>query len=186
MSKQENKQVKVSAADVAAKELARIKYSDSKDKAAVDKAIADAVAKVKGGRVSVQKAAVQVLVHAYHHGDYSKAQALVEALGNGINGRALVEWFCQFGGLRINESGFCGWRGAQHIADNLIAAKAQPWWMCKQQNPWGGFDLQSQLERLLKQAQKAVDRAAGDPDLADKVQLSVDADIKQRILNLLG
>lgn len=188
MTKQNTKQNKQTAEQKAQAELKRIKYTDSKDKAAVDKAIADAVAKVRGGRVAVQKAAVQVLVHAYHHGDYSKATALVEALGNGINAGALVEWFKQFGGLRTRdgEPGFIAWSGREHIAANLDAAKSTPWWTCKKQNPWGGFDLQNQLERLLRQAERAANKVQDEPDLKDKVNLQVDADIQQRVLHLLG
>lgn len=188
MTKQTTKQTKQTAEQKAQAELKRIKYTDSKDKAAVDKAIADAVQKVRGGRVAVQKAAVQVLVHAYHHGDYSKATALVEALGNGINAGALVEWFKQFGGLRTRdgEPGFIAWSGREHIAANLDAAKATPWWTCKKQNPWAGFDLQQQLERLLRQAERAANKVQEYPDLKDKLSLQVDADIQQRMLHLLG
>ena len=189
MSKQSvNK--KESAQDQAVAELARVKYADenSCSTADVDKAVANAVSAVKSGRVAVQKAGIVILLHAYKHGDYSKATALVEALGNGINARALVEWFCKFGGLRTKdgEKGFNGWSGAEFIRDNLDKAKAFPWWTCKQENPWQGFDLQAQLERILKQVGKAADKALAEPDLADKVKLNVDADIKQRILNLLG
>ena len=186
MSKQENK---VSVQDQAVAELSRIKYADESSCTTndVDKAIASAVSAVRSGRVSVQKAGVVILLHAYKHGDYSKATVLVEALGNGINARALVEWFCKFGGLRTKdgEKGFVGWSGAEYIRDNLDRAKAFPWWTCKQENPWQGFDLQKQFERILKQVSKAADKAVAEPDLADKVRLHVDADIKQRILNLL-
>lgn len=127
-----------------------IKYQFAKDAAGLEKIQAAAVKSVHSARVSVQVAAVATIRHAYEHGDWSYAGKLVEALGNTINGKALVEWFKLYGGLKTDDTGFIGWSGKQHIEDNFEKAKAGMWWELKAASPFKGFDLEAALQKIVK------------------------------------
>lgn len=179
---------KVNAFELAQAEVARLQYGDDCSKESVNKAVESAVKAVRSGRQAVQKAAVLILLRAYKHGDYSAATQLVEQLGNGVNGKALVAWFQEFGGLRTKdgEVGFIGWRGAEYIEQRFDKAKATPWWTMKQQNPWKGFDVNEHVERLIKQYRKAADRVKDEPELKDKVQFNIDSTLRLELLALLG
>lgn len=156
-------------------DLKGVKYGTSADKAAVDKAIESAVKAVQKGRVEVQKAAVLILLHAYHHGDYRPASALVKALGNSVNQKALVDWFCTWGGLEVNAETeeFGGWNGKEFIKEYFEDAKATPWWTHKPQKAWAGFELDKELQKLLKRAAEAAVKAEGAPkDVPFDLQVS--------------
>ena len=62
----------------------KISYLSKKN---VDQLIATAISSSNTMRKNVQIAAVHVLIHAAQHGDYSKAQILVDGLGDGVNAR---------------------------------------------------------------------------------------------------
>lgn len=163
--------------------MTTIKYAMPKDAAELAKLCAKAVKSVQSARVSVQQAAVAVLYHAHKHGDYSAAGALVNDLGNTINGKALIEFFVKFGGLKVNAetNNFDGWSGKQHIEDNFNDAKATMWWDLKQQQPFKGFDLEAALQRVIKEHKATLDKVEGltEADKA-KVKLTVnDATIQQ-------
>lgn len=81
-----------------------IKYVFAKDAAGLEKIQASAVRSVAKAREQVQIAAVATIKHAHEHGDWTFAQRLVDALGNTINGAALVEWFKVYGGLETNDN----------------------------------------------------------------------------------
>lgn len=143
--------------------MTAIKYTLPKDSAELDKLVAKAIKSVQSARVTVQQAAVAVLHHAYQHGDYSAASGLVEGLGNTINGKALVEFFVKFGGLKINadKKGFDGWSGKEFIKEHFNDAKATMWWDLKQQQPYKGFDLEAALQSVLKQHKDAQSKLEG-------------------------
>jgi len=128
-----------------------------KNAKSVDALIQAAVGSGKAMREKVQVAAVAILMHAEKHGDYTKANELVDGMGDGVNCAGLVEWFKKYGGLVVDEENKCfgGWSGAEYIRDNFKEAKASGWWELKKQSPWKGFDLEAELEKLLKRAQDA-------------------------------
>lgn len=167
--------------------MAAIKYVFAKDAAGLEKIHASAIRSVAKARVNVQIAAVATIRHAWEHGDYSYAQKLVEGLGNTINGAALVEWFVQYGGLKINAEGkgFGGWSGKDYIEQNFEAAKAKMWWELKKQSPFKGFDLEAALQKVLKDhATFTKDiEALSDEDKA-KVKLEVNDATIQAVLKL--
>ncbi|HDR2377205.1 TPA: hypothetical protein QCH88_004453 [Enterobacter asburiae] len=142
----------------------QFKYTSFKDVAALDKAIADTISKAKTLRNGIQNVAVGIILHAHKHGDYTRAESFVNGLGEGVRQKALVDWFVQFGGLVIGEredgkSGFVGWKGADHIRDNIDKAKATMWWTCKPEAAFEGFDLQDALDKLIAKAEKAMNKA---------------------------
>lgn len=126
-----------------------IKYVFAKNVADLEKIQASAVKAVQSARVKVQIAAVATIRHAYEHGDYTYAQKLVDALGNTVNGAALVEWFVQFGGLTTSDEGFIGWKGKKHIEDKFEDAKKKMWWELKVKNPFKGFSLEDALKKVI-------------------------------------
>lgn len=158
-----------------------IKYVFAKDAAELSRIQKRAVNSVNKARDMVQIAAVATIKHAYDHGDWTFAQTLVDGLGNTINGQALVEWFVQFGGLKVEDGkGFSGWSGKEHIKEHFEAAKATMWWDLKKKNPYKGFDLEQALKNVLAQHAKAMKMVEANPDDADKIQVHVnDATIKQ-------
>jgi hypothetical protein len=109
-------------------------------------------------RNDIQIAAVHILIHANKHGDYSFANELVHAVTEGTNIKSLVVWFEQFGGLKVDEAnpelGFTSWSGKDHIQENFEDAKKTTWWTCKPMTAFKGYDLNAELERLVKNAQK--------------------------------
>lgn len=157
-----------------------IKYVFAKDVAGLEKIQAAAVKSVQNARVSVQVALVATIRHAYEHGDYSYAGKLVDALGNSVNGKAVVEWFKLYGGLKADDTGFIGWSGKQYIEDNFEKAKAGMWWELKAASPFKGFDLEAALQNVIKQHNAIQEKVVGlsDEDKA-KVKFDVnDATIK--------
>lgn len=133
-----------------------IKYVFAKNAADLEKIQANAVRSVNRARVCVQVAAVATIRHAYEHGDYTYAQKLVDALGNTINGAALVEWFKVYGGLTTGDDGFTGWSGKDHIKDNFEDAKGKMWWELKVKNPFKGYSLEDALQKVLTDHAKIV------------------------------
>ena len=123
----------------------------------VDVLITDAIHSAKTMKDKVQVAGIAILMHAEKCGDYRKANDLIEGLGQGINGKAIVEWFSIYGGFTISEDGkaFDGWKGADHIKNQFQAAKTTAWYTLAPSNPWGGFNLLEELGKVVKKEEKA-------------------------------
>ena len=157
-----------------------IKYVFAKDAAGLEKIQAAAVKSVQSARVSVQIAAVATIRHAFDHGDWTYAGKLVEALGNTINGKALIEWFKLYGGLKTDDTGFIGWSGKEYIENAFEKAKAGMWWELKAASPFKGFDLEAALQRVIKEHNAVADKVVGmTPEDQAKVKFEVnDATIK--------
>lgn len=166
----------------------------------VEAVVEAAIKSAKTMREKVQLAGVAVLMHAEKHGDYSQAARLVDGLGNGVNGAALVAWFVEFGGLEVGKAEvdgkkvdtFVGWKGKAHIRTKFVEAKATAWWEFKQANPYKGYDLKESLKSLIKQADgalKKVDDAEseGDDALASMLRelVNVDADLLAKLKALV-
>jgi hypothetical protein len=156
----------------------KISYLSKKN---VDQLIATAISSSNTMRKNVQIAAVHVLIHAAQHGDYSKAQILVDGLGDGVNARGLVQWFVEFGGLTVSEGadGFDGWQGKAHIAQFLDQAKAKMWWEFKVQNPYQGFNIVEAVTKTIAAAEKALAKknkalSEGDNETAEKIKVTQD------------
>ena len=162
-----------------------IKYVFAKDVAGLEKIQASAVKSVQNARVSVQIAAVATIRHAFEHGDWTYAGKLVTALGNTINGKALVEWFKLYGGLKTDDTGFIGWSGKEYIEANFEKAKAGMWWELKATSPFKGFDLEAALQKVIKDHNAIQEKVIGmtDEDKA-KVKMVVNDATIQAVLKL--
>ena len=106
-------------------------------------------------RERVQRTGILIIIHAINHGDWTKANDLVKALGDGVNGKALVSWFKDNLGLQIDaeKKEFSTWQGKEFALDHLENAKKVKWFQHKTSNPMvDEFDLEKALEALLKTA----------------------------------
>ena len=160
----------------------------------LDFLIQDAIGSAKTMKIKVQCAAVAILIHLEKSGDYRKANDLVAGLGDGVNCKALVDWFIIFGGLKVNKAGttFEGQKGSEYVKERFQAAKAKAWYSFKKENPYKGFDLMDQLAALVKKAstaQEKLDATSGiedeDEKLAAKKELASVISIPQDKLTAL-
>lgn len=136
---------------------------------------------------SIQLCAVQILCHAYHFGDYRKANDLVSVLGNGIRASNLVKWFEEFGGLTKDAKGFNGWKGKDYIKENLERAKKTPWHaMMPKENPFKGFNLEGEVKKLLTKYKEVQNNmAVYSEEEKKKINLSVNDNLIQELLSIV-
>lgn len=136
----------------------------------------------------IHEAAVEIMLHAYNHEDFSMANTLVNGLGTGIRAKALVDWFSA-AGLKVSEKdkSFTG-MNKDKIKDKFQASKAKPWYDLQVKNPFEGFDLDAEIKRLLKKADRAIkeDSATPDSEKGEKYKMSVDANKLAELRKLLG
>jgi len=162
-----------------------IKYVLTKTVAELDKLQLKAVKSVQSARVAIQIASVATIHHAYEHGDWTYAEKLVVALGNTVNGKALVEWFKVYGGLKTDDKGFTGWSGAEYIKEHFSDAKAVMWWDLKVVSPFKGYSLEDALLKVIKDHDKAAKAMEGMSDEdKDKVNMAVNDSTIQSVVRL--
>lgn len=151
----------------------------------LDKAIAAVIDASKGLQDNIQAVAVGIMVHCYKHGDFTRAQTLVDGLGQGVRRAALVEWFHACG-LKVDEKEqrFNGFNKAK-MEDKFEKLKSTPWYTLKPERPFMGFDMQAELERLIKKAERAMKTAADTPDL-DAALMKVTPDQIKSLRSLAG
>lgn len=151
--------------------------------AKIDGNIKQIANRAKTQRKAIQDTAVLILIHAAQYGDYSRADALVHAMGEGMKQNALVEWFVSFGGLTVGErddgtKGFTGWSGKAHIKKHLDDAKAKPWYEFKKEKPFEGFELEAAIQQVISKAESMEKRRAqfaaeGDTENAGKIVVDI-------------
>jgi len=148
-----------------------MRYTKTND---IKTCVANAIKGYQKGRNGVQNAAVNILIHAYQHGDYSQAEVLCEGVGS----KTLVKWFEDFGGLIQGENGgFTGWKGKSHIEKSLTpvkgakqgAAQSTMYWEYKAEKIWGGFDDLKAARALIAKHNAAVKVVEENPEAASKV-----------------
>lgn len=162
-----------------------IKYVFAKDAADLEKIQAKAVKSVHSARVQIQIAAIATIKHAHTCGDWTYAQKLVEALGNTVNGAALVEWFKVYGGLKADDNGFSGWSGKDHIEKNFQEAKDKMWWELKVKNPFKGWSLEEALKKVIVDHGKMKEKIQGmNAEEQAKVDMTVNDATIQAVLKL--
>lgn len=137
----------------------------------------------------IHDAAVEIMLHAFNHDDFSMANTLVNGLGTGVRASALVDWFTA-AGLKISEKDkrFTG-MNKDKIADKFQKSKANPWYNLKVKNPFMGFDFDAELARLLKKAEKAMkeDAALTEADKSvEGYKMAIDTDKLAAVRKLLG
>jgi hypothetical protein len=168
--------------------MTKLKYVDPKNEAELTKLMDGAIRAASKAREAVQVAAVAILIHAGKHGDWTKANVLVEGLGNTINGQALVAWFITFGGLQVNTEGtaFGSWAGAEHIKNNLDAAKGKMWWELRKQNAFAGYNATDTIMKFVRHHKELQKKIAGmKPEDASKISFVISDEAMLAVLNLV-
>lgn len=163
-----------------------MKYILPKNTAQLNNIISEAIIAAATMKEKVQIAAVAVLHHAYLHGDYTKANDLVDGLGHGVKRDSLVAYFVELGGLTVSEgaTGFDGWKGKEHIKANFEQAKATMWYDFKKANPFTGYSLEDELRKVMKRHVATLKKAEG---MSDEDKAKVDATVSdETIKQLLG
>lgn len=156
---------------------------------AIIERIEDVSARASSIQEEIQGIGIDILLHAYKHGDYTLANTLVNTLPDGIRKKGLVAWFEKFGGLVVVGKAFGDWKGKDHIKTNMNDAKATKWWSMKPEQPFAGYDLKDKLAALVKAAQKKADEKTelakqGDSEKAD--QISIDPALLSQLRKLLA
>src|SRR3546814_601801 len=153
-----------------------IKYTTAKDTKALEALQDKAIRSVQSARVHIQVALVATILHMGKHGDWTVASRLVDGLGNTVNGKAIVQWFKDYGNLSTDDKGFIGFTEKDFnkaILSTLDDAKAKMWWELKVQNPYAGFSAEAALLKVLKDSKAAKARAIANPADAGKIELAV-------------
>jgi len=156
----------------------------------LDSQISAAIESASTMRERVQIAAVSILAHAEKHGDYTRAAILVDGLGEGVNQRALVEFFVKFGGLIVDEEdgGFNGWTGAEFIKEHFQDAKGTMWYTLKPLPVWSGYSLEDALNKVVNQHlkhQKKLNALPADDPARKKFEMSANRVTLERVLGLV-
>lgn len=151
--------------------------------AAMDKAIDKVITTSKTLQSDIHDVAVAIMLHCYNHNDFSRAQVLVDGLGEGVRRGALVEWF-QAAGLKVNADAaqFSGFN-RNKMADKWDKVKSTPWYTMKPERPFAGFDLMAELERLLGKADKAAKKDKDTP--ADQRAADYSFNVDEKLLATL-
>jgi hypothetical protein len=123
----------------------------------------------------IQIGAVGILMHVGKHNNKPQAvklaNDLIEGLGQGIQLKALIEWFVEFG-LVINDSGKAfDDVNMDKLKSEFQRAKATHWVSFAPKTPWAGFAFDDKLVQLFKGADDAIKRAQGDADEAKVVSI---------------
>lgn len=102
----------------------------------------------------IQDVAVEIMLHCYKHNDFSRAQVLVDGLGDGIRKKGLVGWFNKVG-LDVNQENGCfnGFKKAI-MERNWAEYLTKGWWTCNPEQPFKLWDFDAELARLIKMAEK--------------------------------
>lgn len=102
----------------------------------------------------IQDVAVEIMLHCYKHNDFSRAQILVDGLGDGMRKKGLVGWFNKVG-LDVNqESGSFNGFKRNIMERNWAEYLTKGWWTCQPEKPFKLWDFDAELARLIKMAEK--------------------------------
>lgn len=117
--------------------------------------------KVEG---QIHVAAVSCLFHANEHRNADMMMRLMAGLGGSIRRNALIAWAVEFGKLEATVDGkSVQFAEKAHEGDDvklywekrLELAMNKPFWDFKPEAPFQAFDLNAQIQKLIKAAEKA-------------------------------
>lgn len=99
---------------------------------------------------------VSCLHHADKHGDVTLMQELINALGRSQRRNAVIGWACAFGKFAPDEKGKNVVFNKAGTTDLVSASEESPWDFAPEK-PFQAFDLEAELAKLMKKAQKAAE-----------------------------
>ncbi len=140
----------------------------------------------------IQVAAVGCLMHLGKHGNKphvcEAATGLINGLGQGIQTKALIEWFIEFGLIIDNEKGesFVD-ANIDKLKEKFEEAKKTHWVSFAPKKAWAGFSFDDKLEALFKGAEEAQARALKSEEEAQVVDIDTNKlQVMQFISGLSG
>ena len=119
---------------------------------------------------SIHVVAVSALYHAEQHGDVTIMQRLVTALPGFARRNALLAWATAFGKFTINESGD-NVDFNKHGKSDVEGALVKTFWDFKPEQPFKPFDLQAEMAKLVKRAEKAAKDERNSLDSDDLIEV---------------
>lgn len=159
------------------------KVSSEKTVLAAIKAAADSAANTRN---SIHKACVLILAHSAEHGDWTKANTLIEALElksgtHGLNGKGVIAWFVETMGLAVDAEAKAFTKGnftkakAAALVDDVKAKKVELpfWYNMKPPKDFEGFDADAAMISLLDKIEKMASTKNTDKAKADKIDMHV-------------
>lgn len=117
--------------------------------------------KVEG---QIHVAAVSCLFHANEHRNADMMMRLMAGLGGSVRRNALIAWAVEYGKLEATADGkSVQFAEKAHEGDDvklywekrLELAMGKPFWDFKPEAPFQAFDLNAQIQKLIKSAEKA-------------------------------
>lgn len=130
---------------------ATIKFEKAAD---LSKAIESIATRGKKLQEDIHSAAVSCLYHADKHGDVTLMQKLIEAVPAMSRKNALIAWCLEFGKFAASDDGRSVVYSKEGVTD-IEAGATTPFWEFKPEAPFKAFDLQEELAKLIKKAEKA-------------------------------
>lgn len=137
------------------------------DGAALTKFIDDTCAAHKKLEGQIHIAACSALYHANEHRNADMMMRLMAGLGGSVRRNALIAWAVEFGKLEASidgksvqfaEKGKDGELPEEctaRWAKSMEQAQNKPFWDFKPEAPFQAFDLNAQIQKLIKAAEKA-------------------------------
>lgn len=184
----------------------RLQYTDIAvgDIAAVEEILGKAIESAKTMKRRIQYGSIACMIVAAWQGkceqegaykgmDWAevaciKANYLVNEVGSGVHGAALVKYLVFQCGFKINEAakkeGFVDVANKAWICEHLEAAKAKPWFDYKAPNPFKGFDMMEDLRKLINKSDTMA--ATADADKKKAKTIEVDRDMLEVLHSLIA
>lgn len=105
--------------------------------------------------LDVHTAGVSAMHHCDQHGDTGFMARLIDVLPGFARRNALIAWAIAFGKFKPTEDGKSV-EFDKHSKTDLSAAEKTPFWEFKPEPAFQPFDLQAELAKLLKRAEKSL------------------------------
>lgn len=131
--------------------------------------------KAKTLKDRIQIGAVGILAHVGTHGNIPQATKLandlIDGLGQGIQLKALIEWFVEFGLVIAEDGKSFADANIDKIKKEFTRAKQTHWVSFAPITPWAGLNFSDKLTQLFKATDDALVKAATDTDAAAVVSV---------------
>jgi hypothetical protein len=149
------------------------KFATTLETAAITKQITSLAGRGKAWQEDVQICALNVLGHLDKHGDITLVNRLVDAMPAGARVNALRSWFeLSTSKVQYNEETKQFDFVKKQDPVDMEGAAAINWYDCKPEPEFRPFDLNAQIQALIKKAQKAQSSDNADLHSIDEAQLT--------------
>ena len=158
------------------KTTTNIRYVNLTDSTTLAGYIAETCVRANKLKDRIQIASVGILMHVGTHNNKPQAvkfaNSLIEGLGQGIQCKALIEWFVEFGTLIADDGKGFADVNLEKVKAEFQRAKTTHWVSFAPVSAWAGFKFDDKLAALFKAASDAQDRANKSEDDAKVVDIN--------------